>query len=97
MRLAIVSSNDDGAIRLALEQTGVVTRFDLVLSRSDAPDMSDMKPSPALLLRELRRLGADSRRAVYVGDSPEDMVAAKRSGIAGVGVLTGTASPQRPF
>jgi HAD superfamily hydrolase (TIGR01549 family) len=90
VRLAIVSSNDAGAIRLALERAQVLNRFDLVLSRGDAPAMSDMKPSPTLLLAVLQRLSEDRRGAVYVGDSPDDMLAANRSAIAGIGVLTGT-------
>ncbi len=91
IRLAIVSSNDFAAIELVLARTKVLERFELVLARADAPKLSDMKPSPRLLLDALSRLRVDRRSALYVGDSPDDMLAAQRASIAGVGVLTGTA------
>jgi HAD superfamily hydrolase (TIGR01549 family) len=40
---------------------------------------NDRKPEPTMLLSALRVLGTDD--AIYIGDSPKDIIAAKRAGI----------------
>jgi phosphoglycolate phosphatase-like HAD superfamily hydrolase len=47
------------------------------------------KPAPDVLLECLRRLGSQSERSVYVGDSPIDIIAAKAAGVHSIGVLSG--------
>lgn len=94
-QLAIVSSNDPHAIRLALDRADVLGLFRVILARTDASHISDMKPSPRLLLEVLAILERPSQDAIYVGDSQDDMRAAKRAAIRGVGVLTGTADRQQ--
>ena len=47
------------------------------------------KPDPEPLLSALERLAPSRRGAVYVGDSPFDMQAAKAAGIAAVAVTWG--------
>lgn len=39
------------------------------------------KPAPGMLLRILKRSGVPADRAVFVGDAPEDLVAAWRAGV----------------
>jgi phosphoglycolate phosphatase-like HAD superfamily hydrolase len=48
------------------------------------------KPAPDGILECLRQLGCQPAEAVYVGDSPVDVMAGKAAGTFTVGVLTGT-------
>ena len=47
------------------------------------------KPAPDPLLLALERLGASAAEAVYVGDSPFDMTAARAGGLFAIGVTWG--------
>lgn len=47
------------------------------------------KPAPDVLIECLRRLERQSGTAVYVGDSPIDILAAKSAGVRSIGVLSG--------
>ena len=47
------------------------------------------KPDPDLFLAAAERLGVDIGRAVVVGDSVWDLLAARRAGALGVGLLSG--------
>jgi HAD superfamily hydrolase (TIGR01509 family) len=49
-------------------------------------DVARPKPHPDMLIECARRLGSTCRRAVYVGDSPSDGVAASAAGIPFVAV-----------
>ena len=54
---------------------------DALVTMEDAP----AKPDPAPVLRALQQLGVT--RAWMVGDTPDDMVAARRAGVLPIGVL----------
>jgi pyrophosphatase PpaX len=62
-------------------------RFFLTVVTGD--DTERHKPEPDPLLLALERLGAPASSAVYVGDSPFDIRAAKAAGMAAVGVTWG--------
>jgi phosphoglycolate phosphatase-like HAD superfamily hydrolase len=47
------------------------------------------KPDPDLFLAAAARIGTDIRTAVVVGDSIWDLLAARRAGALGVGLLSG--------
>lgn len=52
-------------------------------------DTTKHKPDPEPLLLCLQQLQATAKECLYVGDSPCDIVAGKKAGLATVGVLTG--------
>lgn len=56
---------------------------------TDSGDVETAKPHPDLVHVALERAGTDASRAVFVGDTVWDMIAAKRAGVATVAVLTG--------
>jgi pyrophosphatase PpaX len=86
-RLAIVTSKGQVAVDLAFESFPYLRELsDVVITANDS---SDHKPSPQPLLLALERLGASPEGAVYVGDAPVDMLAAKAAGMASVAVLWG--------
>lgn len=47
------------------------------------------KPDPDLFLTAAKRLGADIRDCIVVGDSVWDLLAARRAGALGIGLLSG--------
>jgi HAD superfamily hydrolase (TIGR01509 family) len=47
------------------------------------------KPDPDLFLTAAARVGVDARHAIVVGDSVWDLLAARRAGALGVGLLSG--------
>ena len=64
--------------------------FDAVVT---AEDTAERKPHPAPILLGLDRAGADPARAVYVGDGPQDILAAHAAGIPAVAVTYGFYGP----
>jgi pyrophosphatase PpaX len=85
-RLGVVSAKRRSTVELAFAATGVGKIFDVVVGGDEAPNQ---KPAPDTLLLALERLGASPAEAVYVGDSPFDMGAAKAGGLYGIGVTWG--------
>jgi HAD superfamily hydrolase (TIGR01549 family) len=85
VRWAIATSGYAATARPALELLGLpddtpmVTR-DLV---------RHAKPDPDLFLAAAAQLGADPRYAMVVGDSVWDLLAARRAGALGVGLMSG--------
>ena len=51
--------------------------------------VSHAKPDPDLFLAAAERLGVDASESVVVGDSVGDLLAARRAGALGVGLLSG--------
>ena len=52
-------------------------------------EVTNRKPAPDVVIECLKRLGSQSGRSVYVGDSPIDIIAAKSAGVRSIGVLSG--------
>jgi HAD superfamily hydrolase (TIGR01509 family) len=65
---------------------------DLADAWTTSADVEATKPEPDLVLSALEKAGGG--RAVMIGDSTWDCLAAGRAGIASVGVLTGGFSPE---
>jgi pyrophosphatase PpaX len=85
-RLGLVSAKRRSTVELAFAATEIGHLFDVVVGGDEAPNQ---KPAPDTLLLALERLGASPTEAVYVGDSPFDMSAAKAGGLYAIGVTWG--------
>jgi pyrophosphatase PpaX len=85
-RLGLVSAKRRSTVELAFAATEIGHLFDVVVGGDEAPRQ---KPAPDPLLLALERLGAAAADAVYVGDSPFDMGAAKAAGMHAIGVTWG--------
>jgi phosphoglycolate phosphatase len=85
LRLAVVSNIGSRALSAAVRDLGLGGLFDLVLSRND---VRFMKPDGDGLGRALDRLGVDPTRALFVGDSRTDILAARAAGVR-VAVIAG--------
>lgn len=82
---AIATSSSPSEQGDILSQLGI-TDSDTVVSDADA---GLSKPDPELFRAAIDKLGVDPGDTVVVGDSPWDMLAAKRAGAMAVGVRTG--------
>jgi pyrophosphatase PpaX len=86
-RLGIVTAKRRATVRLAFEVLPQLERYFDVVVGSD--DTERHKPDPEPIVLALERLGAQAENAVYVGDSPFDLRAAKAAGVAAIGVTWG--------
>jgi len=77
--VGVCSLNCERACRIALERHGLADRVAAVVGRDT---VGTRKPDPEPLLETLCRLGVAPDRAVFVGDSDRDAVAADRAGVA---------------
>lgn len=81
-RLGICSGRPRDELVSALRCAGMDEYFSVVVGMEDA---DEQKPSPCGIIKVLEMLGC--RRGYYAGDTCDDMIAAKRAGVTGVGVL----------
>jgi pyrophosphatase PpaX len=85
-RLGIVTAKRRLTVDLAFARLPIEQFFETVVG-GDETELH--KPHPAPLLLALERLGAAPEDAVYIGDSPFDMQAAKAAGLYAIGVSWG--------
>jgi pyrophosphatase PpaX len=83
-RLAVVTSGNRRRVRQQLRAFRLAELFSACVC---CEDTAWRKPHPAPLQLALRRLRADPRECVYVGDSPEDIEMARRARVRAIGVL----------
>lgn len=88
-KLAIVSSKKDDLVNHALEIFGIKDMFDIVIG---AEMVKKHKPDPEGILLALKEL--DAKHACYVGDTINDMIAAKAAGIKCVAAMY-SADPEK--
>src|SRR4029450_10218895 len=90
-RLGVVTAKRQETVKLAFSYLPLEQFFDVVVGSHDTPRH---KPHPAPLQHALQLLGADRDDAVYVGDSPFDIRAAKAAGMHSVAVTWGRINPR---
>ena len=81
----IATSGDRAGVEKALRSLGLPDDVTVVCKS----DVERVKPEPDLFLACQERLKIPARDCFVVGDAVWDMLAARRSGMLGVGVLTG--------
>ena len=91
VKVAVVTSKRRSSVEMALE---ALPSLDLVVDRFVAlEDTTEHKPHPEPLLKGLELVGnVPKDQAVYVGDSPFDVQAAKAAGLRSVAVSWGAFS-----
>ena len=85
-RVVVASSAQASELDPLLEIAGIA---DLLHSRTSSDDAKRSKPDPDIVAAALARSGAEPAQAVMIGDTPYDVEAALRAGIAIVGVESG--------
>jgi pyrophosphatase PpaX len=85
-RLGVVTAKRRQTVELAFARIPIEHLFETVVGGDET---KKHKPDPEPLLLALERLGAAPDDAVYVGDAPFDVKAAKAAGLYSVGVSWG--------
>jgi pyrophosphatase PpaX len=85
-RLAVVTAKRRSTVELAFEHVPLGHLFEVIVGGDET---ERHKPDPEPLLLAAERLGASPEEAVYIGDSPFDVRAAKAAGMASVAVTWG--------
>ena len=84
--LGIVTSKTREGAQRGLRHCGFNGMFDVVVG---ADDVERHKPDPEPVRRALALFGAPADRAVFVGDSPHDLVAGREAGVRTAAVAWG--------
>ena len=84
--LAVASSAKEDELKALLEIAGV---DDLLHATTSSDDADRSKPDPDIVAAAIDRVKADRARTAMLGDTPYDSEAARRAGIAFVGVECG--------
>lgn len=86
LRLAVASSAREDELDPLLELTGAIT---VIETKTSADDASQSKPEPDIVLAALRTLNMGPTEVVMLGDTPYDVQACQKAGIAIIGVRSG--------
>jgi HAD superfamily hydrolase (TIGR01509 family) len=86
LHVVLATSAKDEQVELMLDALGARAAIGTVVSSGD---VEQAKPEPDIIDRALSESGTDPGRAVMVGDAVWDMIAARRAGIGGIGLLCG--------
>jgi HAD superfamily hydrolase (TIGR01509 family) len=93
-----LQSLDRTGARWAIASTGDRKQVEKLLKKLDVPegipvitgdDVATAKPAPDCFVAAADRLGVPKSEAIIVGDSPWDLLAAKRMKALGIGLLSG--------
>jgi len=86
LTLAVASSAKDDELTALLEVAGVA---DLLPARTSSDDADRSKPDPDIVHAALAQAKCEKDRTIMLGDTPYDLEAASRAGIAFVGLECG--------
>ncbi len=78
IKLALVTSKHQASSLRALQLLGLTGIFEVLVC---ADNVARHKPDPLPVYQALEQLGSQASRAVFVGDSPHDMVSGRRAGV----------------
>ncbi len=87
--LAIVTSRAGAGTRGILDSLGLLAWFPVIVG---IEDVLHSKPDPEPVLKALAGLALSAGDAAMVGDTPDDIVAARRAGVLAIGVASGAFS-----
>ena len=89
LALGIATNDAEAPARTHLKATGIDGYFDSILGCDSG---FSPKPAPDMLLAFAELNGLDPARVAMIGDSTNDLIAARSAGMIAVGVLTGSAT-----
>lgn len=87
--LALATSKNEAMARDLLDHLGLATLFTVISGAGDASVDGSKAAVIARARARLEALGADTGRAVHVGDRDHDSLGARAAGVACIGVLWG--------
>lgn len=81
LKTGVVTSKGRSRMESDAERFGLEGLFDVIVTGDES---AERKPHPGPILDALRLLGLDGAAAVYVGDGPQDVIAARGAGAVAV-------------
>ncbi len=91
-KLVLVSNGSKARVETEVARFGLASYFQSVVCTERK---EELKPSPIMLERALAVLGLAPRGAVYVGDAPADVQAAKNAGVPSIALARGPIQAER--
>jgi phosphoglycolate phosphatase len=88
---AVVTNKLKGMAERVVTGLGIADKIDFIVGADTA---RSMKPNPDPIIFALERFGADPSRTVMVGDTTDDIMAAKAAGVIACGVTYGFGTRQ---
>lgn len=85
IRTGLVTNLGSKTLRRAIQRLGLDSLFDMFVTRND---VRFPKPNGEGICLALERIGVERERAFYIGDSVDDLQAAKEAGVR-VAIITG--------
>ncbi len=82
-RLAIFTSRPGEEALYTLNKNGLADYFDEIIALED---VENPKPAPDGIIKILKKLKIKPENTVYIGDTVDDMIAAKKAGVTGVAI-----------
>ena len=92
LKLALVSNGSRARVENELSRFGIGRLFEVVVF---GEKKEELKPSPVMLQRALGALDLGPMDAVYVGDSPADIQAAKNARMSSIAIARGPIQVRR--
>jgi pyrophosphatase PpaX len=92
LKLALVSNGSRARVESELSRFDIGRFFGVVVS---GEKKEELKPSPVMLQRALGALGLGPTDAVYVGDSPADIQAARNARVSSIAIARGSIQVKR--
>jgi HAD superfamily hydrolase (TIGR01509 family) len=86
LRLVIATSASEKDLHALLEQAGLSW---LAENATNSDDADSSKPEPDIVQAALKQSGVPAHQAVMIGDTPYDVEAARRTGVAIIGLECG--------
>jgi len=86
LSLAIVTSRAGAGTRRILESLGMLAFFPVIVG---IEDVVRAKPDPEPVLKALHQLGLEPDEAAMVGDTPDDILAARGARVLVIGIVSG--------
>jgi len=87
-KLALVTGGSEKRINFDLTRKQIRNFFDVVVHGEGLKE-EELKPAPKQLLIALEKLGVSAIDAVYIGDTPMDVMAGKNAGMKTIAVTMG--------
>ncbi len=86
VKTGLVSNVGEKALEKALQKTNILQFFDVIISRND---VQNLKPSGEGIDLALNRLQVTEEKSLFIGDSLDDIHAAKEAGLRVIIILGG--------
>lgn len=92
LSLGVASNGQTERVGAEIERLGVQSFFEAKVFHED---VQSRKPSPEPILLSLKLLKVETSQAVYIGDTPDDVIASRRAGVRSVALTRGLALRER--